>query len=241
MFQGRPLFGVRETATVIVTIHQPDFAPWLGFFDRWAASGLYVVLDDVQFLRRGWHHRDRIKTPHGVQWLTVPVKKKGRFEQPINETEIDNGADWRDKHLKTIGAAYGKAPRFSSLFPLLEQIYGKRHTLLMDLNMDMLRLFARELGVDTPLVLASDLGVAGSGSERLATLVETVRGRTYLTGTGARAYLDETVFRSRGLAVAWRPYQQPEYPQLHGSWAAGLSVLDFCMNTTRAEHGHVFL
>jgi hypothetical protein len=216
---------------LIVTIHQPDFAPWLGFFDRWAASDLFVVLDDVQFLRRGWHHRDRIKTANGVRWLTVPVRKKERFDQPINEAKIDNGENWRDKHLKTIAAAYGKAPRFCELFARLEEVYSRGHKLLVELNMDLLGLFVRELGIDTPVVMASNLEVPGSGSRRLADMVEKLGGDTYLTGTGSRDYLCEEDFTERGMQVSWQEYRQPDYPQLHGPSESGLSVIDYCMNT----------
>ena len=81
-----------------VCIHQPDFLPWLGFFDRLTQSDVFVVLDNVQFLRRGWHHRDKIKASNGEMWLTVPVKKSGRYEQLINQTEIENSTHWQDQH-----------------------------------------------------------------------------------------------------------------------------------------------
>lgn len=216
---------------MIVTIHQPDFAPWLGFFDRWAASDLYVVLDDVQFIRRGWHHRDKIKTAHGVQWLTVPVKKKGRYGQSINETEIDNGTNWRDKHLKTIAAAYGDAPRFAHFFPLLEQVYARGHELLVDLNMELLRLFAGELGVSTPLVMASSRPTAARKSERILDLVLGFGGSSYMSGFGSREYLEERLFKNNGIRVLWREFEHPEYPQRYGAFVKGLSAMDYLMNT----------
>ena len=91
---------------MIVAIHQPDFLPWLGFFDRWQKSDLHIVLDDVQFLRRGWHNRDKVKVPGGVAWLTVPILKKGRYGQPLQETLIDNSRPWRRKHLGMIRDSY---------------------------------------------------------------------------------------------------------------------------------------
>ena len=110
---------------MIVTIHQPDFMPWLGFFDRWARSDLYIALDDVQFLRRGWHHRDKIKTLQGVQWLTVPVEKKGKYTQKINEVKIAYETDWRKDHLKTIELNYKKAPNFSNIYKKIRDIYSR--------------------------------------------------------------------------------------------------------------------
>ena len=108
---------------MIITIHQPDFIPWLGFFHRWAVSDLYIVLDDVQFLRRGWHHRDRIKTASGECWLTIPVRKKGRYLQQIRQVELDNDQIWRQKHLRTIEVAYKKAPNFDHCYVALKEIY----------------------------------------------------------------------------------------------------------------------
>ncbi|HKI81196.1 MAG TPA: WbqC family protein, partial [Pseudodesulfovibrio sp.] len=167
---------------MVVTIHQPDFIPWLGFFDRWSRSDVYVVLDTVQFIRRGWHHRDRIKTPNGPRWLTVPVAKKGRFEQRIADTLIDESSNWRAKHLSTLRAAYVRTSGFAGLFPEVEAIYGMNHRRLMDHNREFLELIAGRLGITAPIVLASDLGVAGSRSELLAGLVEAVGGDVYLTG-----------------------------------------------------------
>lgn len=211
-----------------VTVHQPDFMPWLGFFARWRDSDLYVVLDDVQFLRRGWHHRDRIKTAAGPAWLTVPVRKKGRFEQLICDVEVEDGS-WRRKHLAAIAAAYARAPRFAEVFPLLEEVYGRNHTRLMDLNLDLLRLFARLLGITTPTALASEHAIASSGTERLVALCQAHGADAYLTGTGSRDYLDESLFTARGIRVEWQEYTTTPYPQLHGEFTPRLSALDYLM------------
>ena len=100
---------------MIVTIHQPDFLPWLGFFDRWEKSDLYIVLDDVQFIRRGWQHRDKIKTSQGIKWLTVPVIKKNKYFQKINEVKINNSIDWRKNHLNIIEESYRKADNLDTV------------------------------------------------------------------------------------------------------------------------------
>ena len=213
----------------MVTIHQPDFMPWLGFFDRWAKSDLYVVLDDVQFLRRGWHHRDKIKTPHGAVWLTVPVKNKGRFEQQIREVEIDNDSNWRRKHLRTIQSAYFKAPNFENLFPKIEVVYGKDHEKLVDFNLELLRLLAEAFGIKTPVALASDKQLSGEKSERLVNLVKLNKGTKYLTGSGSRSYLDENLFAAEDIEVAWQDFEHPVYAQLNGDFQSGLSALDYLM------------
>ena len=215
---------------MIVTIHQPDFLPWLGFFDRWKRSQRYVVLDDAQFIRRGWQHRDKIKTPGGVQWLTLPVQKKGNFTQAIRDVRLEEGLDWRGKHLRTIRSCYGKAPHFERHFAFLERAYLGGSRFLMEFNLLLLEYAAGVLGIDTPLCLASTFGSGElRATRRLVELTRLAGGDVYLTGVGSRDYLDEAAFRQQGIAVAWQAFEHPIYPQLHGPFEPGLSVLDYLM------------
>lgn len=228
---------------MIVTIHQPDFLPWLGFFHRWERSQRYIILDDVQFIRRGWHHRDRIKTPTGTGWLTVPVQKKGLFNQSIRDVRLEAGTSWRRKHLNTIRSCYGKAPYFELHFPFLENAYMRQSEFLMEFNMRLLEYAACTLGIETPVSVASDFHCQGlKGTERLVELTRQVGGTVYLTGTGSRGYLEEALFHEQGMSVEWQQFVHPEYPQLHGPFEAGMSVLDYMMmvrpakSKGRAEH-----
>lgn len=214
---------------MVVTIHQPDFLPWLGFFDRWAKSDLYIVLDDVQFLRRGWHNRDKIKTRDGVKWLTVPVLKKGQGHQIIRDVRIDYGSNWHQKHLGTIEASYKKAANFDHCFERIRQIYSRKPTFLLDLNMDLLRFVGDELGITSPLAFASDYDIDSTGSRRLLDLVKVVSGSAYLTGEGSKAYLKEALFNREKIQVVWQEFEHPVYRQLHGPFVPMLSVLDFLM------------
>jgi hypothetical protein len=213
-----------------VVIHQPDFLPWLGFFHRWKRSDLYVVLDDVQFLRRGWHHRDKIKTAAGIQWLTVPVLKKGRYRQVIRDVAIDYSTGWRDKHLKTLETNYKKAHAYAYYFEKIKKIYHKKYRFLIELNLELLELMAGELEITTPFVLASDYHMTSTSSLRLVELAAAVGATCYLTGTGARDYLDEALFEPYNITVDWQQFNHPVYRQLHGDFIPGLSVLDFAMN-----------
>tara|TARA_Y100000031_G_scaffold142031_1_gene171165 strand:- start:494 stop:1168 length:675 start_codon:yes stop_codon:yes gene_type:complete len=214
---------------MIVTIHQPDFLPWLGFFDRWQKSDTYIVLDDVQFLRSGWHHRDKIKTQGGIKWLTVPVLRKSRYYQTIKEVMINNNENWRYKHLKTIQTSYGKTPNFDFVYGRLSEIYNREHSLLINLNMDLLGFCSSMLEIKTPVVFASAFNVKSAGSQRLVDLVQSVGGKEYLTGTGSRDYLDEALFKDAGINVCWQKFQHPVYQQLHGSFEKMLSALDYLM------------
>ena len=213
-----------------VCIHQPDFLPWLGFFHRLKTCDVFVVLDNVQFIRRGWQHRDRIKTAQGPQWLTVPVKKKGRFDQLIQDVEIDETENWRGKHMKTLETAYAKAPFFAEFFPAVSGIYANRHSQLMDLNMDFISFFCEAFGIEVETRMASEMGVDAKRSRLLARLTAAVGGDAYITGLGARDYLDESLFEAAGIRVRWQAFTQREYPQLHGTFETGLSAIDALFN-----------
>jgi len=214
---------------MIITIHQPDFLPWLGFFDRWAKSDLFIILDDVQFLRRGWHHRDKIKTLHGVHWLTIPVLKRGKYNQLIKDVEIDNQQDWKRKHLETIESAYKKAPNLNRYLTSLKKIYDKNHTYLIELNIDIIKFMAAEFGITTPIVFSSDYRVNLTSTKKLLTLVRINKGTVYLTGTGAKDYLEESLFSDNGIALEWQKFEHPIYEQLYGEFVPGLSGIDYLM------------
>lgn len=213
-----------------VCIHQPDFAPWLGFFDRLLEADIFVILDNVQFVRSGWHHRDKIKTPGGAQWLTVPVIKKGRYHQAINEVEIDNSRDWRAKHLRTIQTFYGKADCFDEVYPAIDDIYAGKCDRLIDLNMRLLVWLMERMKIDIDIRFASELGVKGAKNDLLVGIVQSVSGDLYLTGQGARSYLDEKRFAEAEIGVRWQSYRHPTYPQLHDPFIPQLSSLDCLLN-----------
>lgn len=225
----------------VVVIHQPDFAPWLGFFHRLAACDCFVVLDDVQFLRRGWHHRDRLKAPGGPVWLTVPVVKKDRFDQQIREAEIQQSVAWRRKHLGFFRTAYGKAPHFETLFPALETVYAKSHRFLIDFNMDVLRLMLDMFGISVPIRVSSQFETSREATRRLIDLVRAVEGTVYLTGTGSRSYLDEAAVHAGGIDLRWQDFAMTPYPQLHGGdFLPGLSALDYLFNCADRQGRDVF-
>jgi len=215
---------------MIITIHQPDFLPWLGFFDRWQASDLYIILDDVQFLRRGWHHRDKIKTLDGPRWLTVPVIKKNNFFQEIKDVKIDNAVNWQKKHLRTIELNYKKADNFKGCFEEISRIYNKRYKFLIDFNVALLENVAKSLGIETPFLFSSSFCIKQASSLKLVELVKAVQGTEYLTGLGSKDYLDEELFSYHKIKIVWQNYKQLKYPQLYGEFESKLSVIDYLMN-----------
>jgi WbqC-like protein family len=216
---------------MIVTAHQPNFAPWLGFFDKAMAADVLVLLDTVQFIKRGYQNRTRIKASTGPQWLTVPVISKGRYDQATMDVEIDETARWRSVHLRTLRSVLAKAPHRDTVFELVEPIYAQEDVgRLVDLNLAVLRAVACGFGLDTRLVLASELDLGGSSTELMVSLTKSVGGDVYLSGPTGRRYLEPAQFADAGLQLRYHEFTPPEYPQLHGPFVPGLSCFDYIAN-----------
>ena len=219
-----------------ICIHQPDFVPYLGFFQRLLMSQHFILLDDVQFIRRGWQHRDRIKGRNGPVWLTVALRK-GEYHQRINEVELSDDPKWIEDNLNLLRECYGKAPCFAMLFPQVETIYRAGHRLMIDFNCAFLDLALEYFDIAIPITRASDYKINTTSSARLLELVQSKQGDTYLTGTGSRDYLDEEMFRSTGVRVMWQDFSHPVYPQLHGDFKPMLSCLDVLFSCGRDAAG----
>jgi hypothetical protein len=216
---------------VIVAAHQPNFAPWLGFFDKAAAADVLVLLDTVQFIKRGYQNRTRIKSSTGEQWLTVPVISKGRYDQATSDVEIDESRPWRPVHLRTLGNVTAKAPHRDALLGLVEPIYGQEDVHhLAQLNVAVLRAVMGGFGIGTRLVLASELDLSGSSTELMMSLTKAVGGEVYLSGPTGRRYLEPERFAGAGLELRYHAFTPQPYPQLHGAFAPGLSCLDYIAN-----------
>jgi hypothetical protein len=213
---------------MIVSIHQPNFIPWLGFFDKVDRSDIFILLDNVQFEKNDWQNRNRIKGPNGPQWLTVPVKH--RFPQTIEEVSIDNQTNWRRKHWNAIVSNYRKAPFFDQYSPLFEAVYQQEWSRLVDLNMHFLKQMFDIIGLTTSIRLASEFQTDETSSSRLTSLCKVVGGDIYLAGAGGHNYLDPMPFESSRIRIEYQEYRHPEYPQLFGPFVAHVSVLDLIMN-----------
>lgn len=220
--------------TVVVT--QSNYLPWRGWFDMVRQSDALVLLDSVQFTRRDWRNRNRIKTARGPAWLTIPVEAKGRFEQAVDETRIS--APWAETHLRGIALAYARAPHAAEVLPWLEaQLRGVAdEPMLSRVNEALISAFCARLGIAVPIrrdgdLLPREALPALDPSERLAALAEAAGGTRYLSGPAARAYLDPAPFARRGIEVAWMDYAgYPDYPQLWGGFEPAVSVVDLMLN-----------
>lgn len=192
----------------------------------------FILLDDVQFIRRGWQHRDRIKSHNGPTWLTVSLRKPD-YHQLINQVELSDDPKWIEGNLNLLRECYGKASHFSDVFPRVEEIYHAGHRLMIDFNCALLDLAFDYFDITTPISRASAYSINATGSARLLALVQARQGDSYLTGVGSREYLDEEIFRSAGIRVIWQDFKHPVYPQLHGDFEPMLSCLDVFFNCGR--------
>lgn len=210
---------------------QSNYIPWKGYFDLIAAVDEFILYDDVQFTKRDWRNRNKIKTPQGLHWLTVPVRSKGRYSQAIRETEI-NGEDWAEGHWKSLVQNYSRAPCFSEVEEWLRPLYLEKHYyLLSELNSAFIKAICDYLGIKTRISRSSEYELWDGQTERLLGLCVQGKADEYISGPAAKDYLDEAKFTEHGVNVAWFDYSgYPEYPQLWGDFVHGVSILDLLFN-----------
>jgi hypothetical protein len=207
-----------------------QYWPGLRFFAKMRAAELFIYLDDVQFEKREFQNRNRIRTPRGWQYLTAPVVSKGRFSQKINEVELDNTADWRREHLLAIRTNYARAPFFKAHLPAIEELYSRDYRLLADLAIATMDLLKEGFGIKTPVKFSSEYQVEEMSSARLARLCAAAGAGEYLSGAGARAYLDPGVFSFAGIKLAWQEFAPRPYPQAFPGFEPDMSALDLLLN-----------
>jgi hypothetical protein len=215
---------------MIAMIHQPEYLPWLGFFDKLYRSDLYVILDSVQFERLGFQNRNRIKTDDRWKWLTVPVVHS--LGQRISEVKISYQTTWREKHWEFLRKSYGRAQFFQKYSGFFRETYLKNWSLLSQLNIHMIKGLMSMLGIEKPLVLSSSLGVDGKATELLINICKEVGADVYLSGTGGREYLDLKRFADENLKVKFREYSPPTYPQQYekNGFIPYMSTVDLLFN-----------
>ncbi|MBN1187423.1 MAG: WbqC family protein [Bacteroidales bacterium] len=214
-----------------IAVLQSNYIPWKGYFDIIAAVDEFILFDDMQYTRRDWRNRNKIKTPQGTAWITVPVKGKGKYSQTIRETEID-GLAWAASHWKTLNRNYRKAKHFSEIAHELEPLYlNKKYSHLSQLNRLFIEWVCMKLDIKTIISNSWDYQLKNGQTERLADLCIQAGGSEYISGPAAQNYIDETVFHKKGIKLTWFDYNgYPEYPQLWGEFTHNVSILDLLFN-----------
>jgi WbqC-like protein family len=218
-----------------VAINQSNYIPWKGYFDMIAAVDEFILYDDMQYTRRDWRNRNKIKSPHGVTWLSVPVRSKGLDLQRIRDTEIDYESDWSRLHWRTLVGSYGRAAYFKSVAERIEPIYlEQRFRFLSELNRALIEAVCEYLGIQTRITNSWDYHLIEGKTVRLADLCVQAGATEYVSGPAAMDYIDEVEFNSRGISLRWFDYNNyPEYPQLWGNFTHAVTILDLLFNCGR--------
>lgn len=216
---------------MVVSIHQPNYIPWLGFFNKILLSDTYVVFDDVQFPRgKDYANRNQIKTNNGKMWLTVPVIGKSDLK-PWNQIEINENG-WVNKHLSNIESFYKKTPYFNEYYPEIKNIYLKDHNLLIDLTLDLIKHFLKILDKEVKIVLSSDIKTDLKGLDKILYILKNLNATKYISGDGdgSKRYIDEKLFSDQGIELVWQNYKHPIYKQQFNEFIPYMSILDLLFN-----------
>lgn len=214
-----------------IAILQSNYIPWKGYFDLINMVDEFVLYDDMQYTRRDWRNRNKIKTPQGLKWLTIPVDVKGKYFQKINETQISE-LDWAVKHWQTIKQFYGKAPYFKQYKDVFESFYfNTTETSLSKVNFNLIQIVNEILGINTKLRCSSEFDLVEGQTEKLLGICQQAGAGVYLSGPAAKDYFDESLAEKMNIQVEWMDYSDyPEYSQLHSPFEHGVTVLDLIFN-----------
>ena len=204
---------------------QSNFLPWRGYFDFIREVDLFIIHDDVQYTKGDWRNRNKIKTPHGAQWITVPVHYR-QTDQLIEETDIDNSKLWARGMLNKIKNSYQKAPHFEPYFSELSDLMLEPAGTISDLNLRLIQWVCSHLEIKTPLTFSHEYNPQGAKTERLIGILKQVNATTYLSGPSAQAYLEPELFEQAGICLEYKVYDYPEYEQLYPPFEPAVSVID---------------
>ena len=232
--KGKPrpwcnLFIEKElSGEMIISIHQPQYMPWLGYFDKIARSDVFVLLDDVQFKKNEWQNRNQIKTAQGKQWITVPVMY--HFPERINEVKINNTVTWQKKQQHGIELSYRNAPFYKEYKEFLDELFSRQWGTIDTLNIVTVKKLARLLGIKTEIVSSSAMKIVTTSTRRLIDICKKFSADTYIAGQGGEQYMEIELFKKENIDVIIQKYEHPVYPQLYGEFISQLSVIDLLFN-----------
>ena len=219
---------------MIVAIHQPEYLPWLGFFKKMMNVELFVFLDDVQFRKKGWQNRNRIRINDGTTLLSIPVHTHSYPK--INEVTIDNEKNWSIRHKKSILYNYARAPYFDEIKDFIESIFEKKFQYLVDLNTEIIKFIMNELEIKSKIVFSSELEISKKASDRVLDICKAVDADHYITGTfWAESNLRVEEFKKSNIDVEFQKFQHPIYKQIHGEFIPEMSIIDLLFNEGRKE------
>jgi len=214
-----------------IAITQSNYIPWKGYFDIIASVDTFILYDDMQYTKSDWRNRNKIQTRQGLQWLTIPVQVKGKFDQKIRDVQISD-LNWAKKHWTTLQLAYSRSPYFQYFKPVMEELYlNCSYSYLSEINFLFLKSINELLGIHTELRWSSEFDLQGDKNERLVRLCQQLDASTYVSGPAAKNYIDDTVFQQADIRIEWMDYTDyPVYPQRYQPFEHGVSILDVLFN-----------
>jgi hypothetical protein len=198
---------------MILSVHQPQYIPWLGYFDKIAKSDAFVFLDTVQYKAAEFQNRNKIRTQDGWMWLSVPVKSENKGRQRICDCLIDNDTDWKSQHVKSLRVWYARAEFFGKTFPFFEDLFSRDWLKLSDLNVHIIRHLLTCLGIQKRIYFESELGTTVTKTERIIELCKKTKADTYLSGAGGRDYLEKDKFSREEIKLLYQDFKHPVYHQ----------------------------
>lgn len=223
---------MKDKRDKIVVIHQPDFMPYLGFFDRLLKADIYVILDNVQYVRnssRAWTARDKIKTEKGEKWFKVGTQKT-ILDTSINNVLLSQQNNWREDHLNLLKENYRKAKYFEEIFPYIQNLYEYKCKRLMDFNLKSIDMLLGLFDIQIEMVTASNMEASGKNNELVINIIKELGCHRYLSGVGARDYYIPELYEEAGIEVIWQEFNHPIYPQQFGEFIPYLSSIDLLFN-----------
>lgn len=217
---------------MIVGIHQPNYLPYLGFFDKLRKSDVFIIYDDAQFSKGDFQHRNKIRIYHGWEWLTVPVEKK---HIPINQIKIKNnvkisGLNWQEAHFKEIHDNYRKAPYYRKYEKDIQRIYEQKYDMLIDINIKLIEFLMKSFEIDTEIIFSSEFGFNSKSTEKLVDLVSAIEGDVYLSGPMGKNYLELQLFKEKDIQVTYQEFKHPAYQQQYDVFEPNMSAVDALLN-----------
>lgn len=221
-----------------VAILQSNYIPWKGYFDLISYVDEFIIYDDMQFTKKDWRNRNKIKTPQGLHWLSIPVGSD--TNRKIREvTFTDN--NWREKHCKVLEANYKKSPFFEEVFSFIKPIIiDKNLNSLTQLNVSLIKSICSYLGILTPITYCWDYGLIEGKTERLVNLSQRAKADIYVSGPAAKDYIEEIFFKEQDVRLEWFDYNNyPAYPQLWGSFEHSVSILDLIFNCGKESYKYM--
>jgi len=217
----------------ILSVMQPTYLPWIGYFGLIKTSDIFVIYNTVQLTKRSWQVRNRIKTKDGDLYLTVPIKKTNKRDSlKIVDAEIDYTEDWQRKHLNSISHAYKKSKYFDEVYHVVESCISKKYTSLSELNSSFIINICNLLGIQTEIHFSSDIDYSGKKSDALVSICKYFNTTKYKSVKGSMDYIldDRKLFSDNNIELIWHEYIHPVYEQQHGEFLSHMSILDCMFN-----------